>query len=212
MDAGVIFENVDFNYGKKKLFENLSLKISAHKLTCLTGSTGSGKTTILRLIAGLEKPHNGKIFIHGKQVAGDGIFISPPERQVGLIFQDLALWSHFTVEHNIAWGLKKGNDKEQKVRGMLDKFKIRDLSARYPHELSGGQKQLVALARSLALEPQLLLMDEPLSNLDSKMKTHVMNCILDLKKHSGITLVYVTHDQRDVEVLADEVVGMDLIV
>ena len=208
MEASIVFENVSFGYGKKKLFEDLSFKISGNKLTCLLGNTGSGKTTILRMIAGLEIPAKGNIYINEKQVAGDGVFISPAERKVGLIFQDLALWPHFTVHKNIAWGLKnkKADDADEKAFDMLDTFNIRSLSDRYPHELSGGQQQLVALARSLVLEPQILLLDEPLSNLDSKMKSVVMNYILELKQQFDITLVYVTHDHRDTEKLADEII------
>lgn len=204
----IIFEKIAFAYGTKKLFEELSFTTSGNKLTCLLGSTGSGKTTILRMIAGLEIPAKGKIYINGKQVAGDGVFVSPSERKVGLIFQDLALWPHFTVYKNIAWGLKnkKVADADEKVLDMLDTFNIRSLADRYPHELSGGQQQLVALARSLVLEPEILLLDEPLSNLDSKMKSIVMNYILELKQQFNITLVYVTHDHRDTEKLADEII------
>ncbi len=203
----IVFENVSFSYGKKKLFEELSFKISGNKLTCLLGNTGSGKTTILRMIAGLEIPVKGNIYINEKQVAGDGVFIPTAERKVGLIFQDLALWPHFTAHKNIAWGLKnkKIDGADEKVFDMLDTFNIRSLADRYPHELSGGQQQLVALARSLALEPEILLLDEPLSNLDSKMKSVVMNYILELKQQFDITLVYVTHDHRDIEKLADEI-------
>lgn len=204
----ITFENVSFAYGKKTLFEDLSFTISGNRLTCLLGSTGSGKTSILRLIAGLETPASGNISINGKLVAGEGVFISPADRKVGLIFQDLALWPHFTVHKNIAWGLKNNNiaDADEKVFDMLDQFNIRTLADRYPLELSGGQQQLVALARSLVLEPQILLMDEPLSNLDSKMKSMVMNYIIGLKQQYNITLIYVTHDHRDTEKLADEIV------
>ncbi len=208
MEASIVFEKVSFAYGRKKLLEELSFKISLNRLTCLLGRTGSGKTTILRLIAGLEIPSHGKIYINGKIVAGGGVCMLPSERKVGLIFQDLALWPHFTVYKNVAWGLKnkKTDDAGERVFDMLDTFNIRGLAERYPHELSGGQQQLVALARSLVLEPQILLLDEPLSNLDSRMKSVVMNYILDLKQQRNITLVYVTHDHRDTEKLADEII------
>lgn len=208
MEASIVFEKVSFAYGRKKLFSEICFKIHANKLTCLLGNTGSGKTSVLRLIAGLEIPAGGKIYINDELVAGDGTFISPAERKVGLIFQDLALWPHFTVYMNVAWGLKnkKADHAGEKVFDMLDTFNIRSLAERYPHELSGGQQQLVALARSLVLEPQILLLDEPLSNLDSKMKSVVMNYILGLKQQLNITLVYVTHDHRDTEKLADEII------
>ena len=204
--AAIIFEKVSFGYGREPLFNELNLHISGNKLTCLLGNTGSGKTTILRLIAGLEKPSDGKIYIGEKLVSGRNIFVAPSERKTGFVFQDLALWPHFTVYKNLAWGLKKQKDAENKVQDILEFFNIRSLSGRYPHELSGGQKQLVALARSLVLEPQILLMDEPLSNLDTKMKAHTHKYILDLKEHFDITIVYVTHDYRDAEKLADEII------
>jgi len=208
MEASIVFEKVSFAYGNKKLLEEISFRVSANKLTCLLGNTGSGKTTILRLIAGLEVPSAGKIYINEKLVAGNGVFISPSERKAGMIFQDLALWPHFTVYKNVIWGLKnrKMDDADERVFDMLDTFNIRSLAERYPHELSGGQQQLVALARSLVLEPQILLLDEPLSNLDTKMKSVVMNYILDLNQQFNITLVYVTHDHRDTEKLADEII------
>lgn len=204
----ITFENVSFAYGKKKLFEEISFSISANKLTCLLGSTGSGKTTLLRLIAGLEIPTHGTIYMSGKVVAGKSAFVPPAERKVGLLFQDLALWPHFTVFKNISWGLenRKASDAQEKVFDMLDTFNIRSLAGRYPHELSGGQQQLVALARSLVLEPQILLFDEPLSNLDTRMKTVVLRYILELKQQGNMTLVYVTHDHRDAEQLADEII------
>ena len=205
----IIFENVSFAYGRKKIFNNLNLTISSNMLTCLLGRTGCGKTTILRLIAGLETPSSGKIYIHEKIVAdSSGTFVPPSQRNVGLIFQDLALWPHFTVYDNVAWGLKIKKDKNtgEKVLDMLDLFGIRNLADRYPHQLSGGQQQLTALARSLAPEPKALLMDEPFSNLDSKTKSVVLNYVLDLKKQFDITLVYVTHDNSDAGKLADDII------
>lgn len=207
--TGIEFKEVDFAYGKKTVLDDLSLEISGNKLTCLLGSTGCGKTTILRLIAGLEAPKSGELFIDGQLVAdGSAIHIRSPQRQVGMIFQDLALWPHFTVYKNIAWGLKlkKVTNIEDQVFNMLDLFDIRSLSDRYPHQLSGGQKQLVALGRALILDPKILLLDEPLSNLDTKRKKAVMQHILDLKQQFDMTLIYVTHDHRDAEVLADEIV------
>ena len=207
--AGISFKSVSHAYGKKVVFENLSTEITGNKLTCLLGSTGCGKTTILRLIAGLETPTKGIIQIGGKVVTDNsGILVSPSGRGVGLIFQDLALWPHFTVFKNIAWGLKirKSSHIDEKVFDMLELFNIRALSDRYPHQLSGGQQQLVALARSLVLDPKILMMDEPLSNLDSKMKAKVIHYIVELKEQFNITIVYVTHDHRDAEALADEVI------
>ncbi|GIV33946.1 MAG: hypothetical protein KatS3mg031_1481 [Chitinophagales bacterium] len=207
MDSSIIFDKVSFGYGSKPLFRDLSFAVAANKLTCLLGSTGCGKTSLLRLVAGLEVPKEGRIVLNGQTVSGPGIFVSPSERRVGFIFQDLALWPHFTVFRNVVWALKQKKipDADALALDMLEAFNLQALADRYPHELSGGQKQLVALARALVLEPEILLMDEPLSNLDSKMKSRVLRYFRSLKDQFRITLVYVTHDHHDAELLADEI-------
>jgi len=205
-------KNITHYYGNTPALENLSLNIGENRLTCLLGGSGSGKTTILRLIAGLEIPSEGKIFIKNKAVTESGkILIPPHERNVGFIFQDLALWPHFTIYKNIAFGLTER--KEKKVREtvfeILDFFGIGDQAEKYPHQLSGGQKQLAAIARSLVLKPEILLMDEPLANLDVKLKRKILELIKNLKRKFDLTIVYVTHDHKEAFAIADEIVVLN---
>ena len=205
-------ENISFSYSDKKVLDDFSLTIKKGEITCLLGSSGCGKTTILRLIAGLEKPDKGSVSIDKKTLSKNGDNIVPPhKRDVGFIFQDLALWPHFTVYKNIAFALqqRKAPGIKDKVFGMLDHFGISDLSEKYPHQLSGGQKQLVAISRSLVLEPKVLLMDEPLSNLDVQLKKKILEHVRNLKSAFNITIVYVTHDHREAFAIADNVVVLN---
>ena len=205
-------QNITHNYGTKAVLRDMDLHIRAHQITCLLGSSGCGKTTILRTIAGLELPKQGSLIIGGKTVSQNHRMIIPPQdRDMGFIFQDLALWPHFTVFENIAFGLKerKETNIKEKVFEMLDFFALGDYAERYPHQLSGGQKQLVAISRSLVLKPKILLMDEPLANLDVKLKRKILEHIKKLKERFNLTLVYVTHDHREAFAIADEVVVLN---
>ncbi len=205
-------QNIDHSYGNKSVLENFSLKIGSNGLTCLLGSSGCGKTTVLRLIAGLEIPKSGKVIIENKIVSENGKIIVPPhKRNTGFIFQDLALWPHFTVYRNIAFGLieQKEKDVKQSVYKMLEFFGLQSLAGKYPHQLSGGQKQLVAISRSLVLNPTVLLMDEPLANIDVKLKRKILDHIIELKRNFNITIVYVTHDHREAFAIADNIVIMN---
>lgn len=202
-------ENISHQYGAKKVLEDLSLEITQHHFTCLLGNTGSGKSTLLRIIAGLEKPSAGKVWLRDQVVTDGHHLLMPPEkRNIGYIFQDLALWPHFTVYDNVAFGLKvrKVKDRQDKVKQVLDYFNLNNHASKYPHQLSGGQQQLVALARSLVLEPDILLLDEPLSNLDIQLRQLMMGHLLRLKEQENITFVYVTHDPREASKLADDLV------
>ena len=199
-------------YGDNTVLQGLNLSIEDGTLTCLLGGSGCGKTTILRLIAGLETPLSGAISLDGHSVTENGRILIPPHRRgVGFIFQDLALWPHFTVYKNIAFGLeeRKEPDVKQTVYEMLDFFGLRDHALKYPHQLSGGQKQLVAISRSLVLRPKVLLMDEPLANLDVKLKRKILEHIGNLKQQFDLTIVYVTHDHREAFAIADEVVVLN---
>ncbi len=204
--------NITHYYGDKVVLQNLSLKIEPNQLTCLLGGTGSGKTTILRLIAGLEIPWSGQISIQDKIVTQSQKIITPPhQRDLGYIFQDLALWPHFTVYKNIAFGLeeRKEKDIENKVFKMLDFFGLMEHAKKYPHQLSGGQKQLVAISRSLILNPKILLMDEPLSNLDIKLKRKILGHIKNLKQDFDLTIVFVTHDHKEAFAIADRIMVLN---
>ena len=204
--------NITHNYKDKVVFSDFSLKMEAGKLTCLLGDSGSGKTTILRLIAGLEIPLKGNVVIDNKTVTSDNnIETEANKRNIGYIFQDLALWPHLTVYKNIAFGLQeqKTENIKQTIIEILTQFGIEEHINKYPHQLSGGQKQLVAIARSLVLKPQLLLMDEPLSNLDVKLKRKLLEHIKTIKQQYDLTIIYVTHDHREAFEIADNIVVLN---
>lgn len=205
----IFVENISHQYGDKKVLEDISLEITQQHFTCLLGNTGSGKSTLLRMMAGLEKPSAGKVWLRNRLVTdGHHLLVPPEKRNIGYIFQDLALWPHFTVYDNIAFGLKvhKVKDRHDKVKRILDYFNLNAHASKYPHQLSGGQQQLVALARSLVLEPDILLLDEPLSNLDVQLRHRMIDHLLRLKEQKNITFVYVTHDPREASQLADHLV------
>lgn len=205
-------KDITYAYGGKPILQNLSLNIKAKQLTCLLGSSGSGKTTILRLIAGLEKPQSGKIIINNKVVAQDkSLIVLPHQRNIGFIFQDLALWPHFTIYKNIAFGLNERKEKNVKetVSRILDFFGLQAQAEKYPHQLSGGQKQLVAISRSLVLNPEILLMDEPLANLDVKLKQRILGHIKKLKQNFDLSIVYVTHDHKEAFTIADQIIVLN---
>ncbi len=205
-------QNIRHYYGDISVLEGLDINFESNQLTCLLGGSGSGKTTILRLIAGLETPQQGEIEIDGHLVTkANQIVISPQDRSVGFIFQDLALWPHFTVYKNIAFGLQERKEKNIKetVFRMLQFFNLQEHAEKYPHQLSGGQKQLVAISRSLILEPKILLMDEPLASLDVKLKRKILEHIKSLKKHFDLTIIYVTHDHKEAFEIADKIVVLN---
>ena len=211
--------NITHTYGIKPVLHDLTLDIEANQLTCLLGSSGSGKTSILRLIAGLEIPKSGEITIDNISVTENKqILIPPHKRTIGFIFQDLALWSHFTVYKNIAFGLTERKttgrqSKEKNVKDtvfeMLSFFGLQEHAEKYPHQLSGGQKQLLAISRSLVLKPKILLMDEPLTNIDVKMKRKILEHIKKLKQNFNLTIIYVTHDHKEAFAIADKIVVID---
>ena len=206
------FDNITHSYGSKLVLNNLTLNIEANQLTCLLGGSGCGKTTILRLIAGLEIPQNGEITIENKIVTNNKKIIVPPhQRNIGFIFQDLALWSHFTIYKNIAFGLKQRKEKNVKdtVFQMLNFFGLQEHAKKYPHQLSGGQKQLLAISRSLVLKPKILLMDEPLTNIDVKLKRKILEYIKNIKRNFDLTIIYVTHDHKEAFAIADKILVLD---
>lgn len=207
--AIISLQNITKSYANSPIIQNISLDFKEGKTTCLLGNSGCGKTTLLRLIAGLEKADEGKIFIDAKLASENNKIIIPPsQRKIGFIFQDLALWSHMSVYENIAFGLEIKESKEikEKVLEILDFFGITKQQNKYPNQLSGGQQQLVAIARNLVLNPKILLLDEPLANLDVKLKTKMRNQIKELRDKFSISIIYVTHDHQEAFLLADEIV------
>ena len=190
-------KNINVSYGSNHVLKEVSLNIENKDFYTFLGPSGCGKTTLLRLIAGFEKSSSGELFIDGKEVSS----LNPWERDVGMVFQNYALWPHMTVYKNISFGLeeKKIDKKEIKSRvdEVLELVDLKDLSGRYPFQLSGGQQQRVALARTLVVKPKVLLLDEPLSNLDAKLRVQMRKELQDLHKKIGITSIFVTHDQEE---------------
>lgn len=195
--------------------DNLSITIEDGDFVTLLGPSGCGKTTTLRQIAGLETPTSGEIIIDGKKVFSsvDMIDVSPAKRDVGFLFQNYALWPHMTVYKNIAFGLEnlkwEKNRIQERVKELLALLKIEEYASRYPSELSGGQQQRVAIARTLATNPRVLLMDEPLSNLDAKLRMEMRTELKRLHRETGATFVYVTHDQLEAMTLATKICLLD---
>lgn len=198
MNAKLELKNVSFSFGNEPVINDFSLRVEEGSFTTLLGASGCGKTTLLRLISGFLEPKSGEILIDGQNQAG----IEVNERKVGMVFQDYALFPHLSVAQNIAYGLKiqKNLSKDEisgKVQEISESLGIEDLLSKNPHELSGGQQQRVALARSLVLKPKILLMDEPLSSLDTKLRAKVRGELKEIQQKLKITLVYVTHDQEE---------------
>jgi iron(III) transport system ATP-binding protein len=178
---------------------NLSLDVNKGEVLALVGESGSGKTTLLRLIAGFEQPDQGSIRLHGRILADSRTFIDPEKRNIGMVFQDYALFPNMRVDENLAYGLHRFPKKERAamVAAAKELVGISELGNRYPHELSGGQQQRVALARALAPQPEVLLLDEPFSNLDELLKDHVRQEIKAILQKAETTSIFVTHDTRD---------------
>ena len=208
----VELKDVIKRYGDVTAVDNVSLQIEDGESVVLLGPSGCGKTTTLRLIAGLIHPDKGRILIEGKEVASKDTSVPPEKRGLSMVFQSYAVWPHKTVAQNIAYGLKlKGfgrNEIKENVAKSLKLVQMSQLADRYPSELSGGQQQRVSLARALVLEPKILLLDEPLSNLDATLREEMRFEIRELQKRLGITTIYVTHDQEEAMVIADRLVVM----
>ncbi len=209
----VHLDSVSKLYSGEKILDDVSLEIDEGERITILGPSGCGKTTILRLIAGFIAPDAGFISIAGSVVAQAGEIIKLPEqRHLGMVFQDLALWPHLSVAGNIEFGLKaKGlarTERQRQIRKVLDLVGMLGFADRRPAELSGGQQQRVALARALALEPKVLLMDEPLSSLDLDLNIRLRQEILGLQRKLGFTLLYVTHDRDEAFAIASRVVLM----
>lgn len=208
MKGSVRFENVTKNFGNVVALKPLSLDITPGTLVTLLGPSGCGKTTTLRLIAGLESASDGKILIGGQDVT----HLSATYRKVSMVFQSYALFPHMTVLENVGYGLSvKGIAKAElrdRAEAGLETVGLRGFGARLPSELSGGQQQRVAVARAIVLEPEVLLLDEPLSNLDAKLRRHVREEIRQIQQRLGLTAVYVTHDQEEAMAVSDRIIVM----
>lgn len=201
--------DVHKSFGKNHVVKGINLTVDNGEFICLLGPSGCGKTTLLRMIAGLAETDEGKIVVDGRNITD----LPPDKRSNGMVFQNYALFPHMTVEQNIAYGLKRRKvdkkDIKERVMGALETVRLAGLAKRYPKELSGGQQQRVALARALVMNPDLLLLDEPLSNLDAKLRKEMRLEIRNIQKKMNITTIFVTHDQEEALTMADTIAIMN---
>lgn len=197
--------NLACGYQDQRVVQHLNLHLNAGDIGCLLGSSGCGKTTTLRAIAGFEPVHEGEITLAGEVISRAGFTLAPEKRRIGMVFQDYALFPHLTVADNIAFGIRNHPRQKQVVQEMLELVNLGALGTRHPHELSGGQQQRVALARALAPEPQLLLLDEPFSNLDGELRRRLSHEVRDILKARGTSAILVTHDQEEAFAVSDHV-------
>jgi iron(III) transport system ATP-binding protein len=209
--ADLVVDNLRLRYGAVDILKGVSLSVDRGQIVALLGPSGSGKTTLLRSVAGLEEPHGGRIAIAGRTLfdGEKGVNVPPEQRGLGLVFQSYALWPHKSVFGNIAYPLKLrgvgASEIKTRVQKALDSIGIGHLAERYPHQLSGGQQQRVALARALVYEPPVILLDEPLSNLDAKLREEARIWLRRLITDLGLSALCVTHDQVEAMALADRV-------
>jgi len=205
----VRLEGVVKSFGRVKALDDINLEVRDGESMVLLGPSGCGKTTTLRIIAGLEKPDKGRVLFGDRDVT----LLPPRSRNISMVFQSYAVWPHMSVFDNIAFPLriKKYQEPEirRRVKWAAELLRIEDLLDRYPHQLSGGQRQRVAVARAIVVEPDVLLMDEPLSNLDALLRVKMRSEIKKLQRAVGVTMIYVTHDQTEAMVIADRIAVMD---
>ncbi|QYJ78370.1 ABC transporter ATP-binding protein [Shewanella acanthi] len=205
MTSTLSIHQVHSDYQGQQVLQGLDLTIQPGEISALLGPSGCGKTTLLRAIAGLQAISQGEIHINGNVVSGAGQFVPSERRGIGMIFQDYALFPHLTVAENILFGVSKltASQRQARLDEMLALVKLEGLAKRYPHELSGGQQQRVSIARALAYEPQLLLLDEPFSNIDAQVRHSMMAEIRSILKQRNVSAVFVTHSKDEAFVFAD---------
>ena len=205
----VDIQKVSLAYGSIAVLRNVSLTIEPGEFFALLGPSGSGKSTLLRLIAGFNSAQAGRVLVDGRDISQ----VPPWRRDIGMVFQNYALWPHMTVWDNVAFGLQERRlpkrEVRDKVAAALARVGLTEFGARRPNQLSGGQQQRVALARTIAIEPLVLLLDEPLSNLDAQLRVHMRAELLALQRNLGITTIFVTHDQEEALSVADRVAVLD---
>ncbi len=202
-------KDLSHSYNRDEIsLKNISLTINKAEKVSILGPSGSGKSTLLRLIAGLEKPYSGTITIQDKIVSSTNQIVAPEKRNVGLVVQDKALFPHLTVEKNIGFGIRKNQEKTKIISDLLSLFKIEHLSKKYPHEISGGEQQRTAFARSMAPNPELLMLDEPFSALDKELKEELYTDLSQIFKERKQTIILVTHDIDEAKVLSEKQINL----
>jgi len=207
--AGISIRGVDLSYGRNRILRDVSIEVAPGEFFAFLGPSGCGKTTLLRLIAGFAQADRGTVEVGGRDIGG----LPPWKRDVGMVFQSYALWPHMSVRRNVAFGLEERRlpraEVERRVDAALERVGLAALGDRKPSQLSGGQQQRVAVARTIAIEPKVLLLDEPLSNLDAKLRVQVRRELRDLQQRLGITTIFVTHDQEEANTICDRIAVMN---
>ncbi|WP_318389005.1 ABC transporter ATP-binding protein [Enterobacter sp.] len=210
--TAIRLQGISYAFGSHTVLDDIDLTIDAGSVVALLGPSGCGKSTLLRLLAGLTQPAKGEIHFGDRLVAKPDWSLPPEARDIGMVFQDYALWPHMTVAQNVAFPLKMRNvpraERDARVAKALARVGLEAFADRKPSGLSGGQQQRVALARAIVGEPRVLLFDEPLSNLDSELRESLCTEMARLLRQLGTTAVYVTHDRREAEILADRIVHL----
>ncbi|WP_456296204.1 ABC transporter ATP-binding protein [Vibrio sp. AK197] len=211
MNSALSINHLTCKYDQQVILESLSLKVEQGEIVCLLGASGCGKTTLLKAIAGLLPLSSGSISLRHQTLDDGRDWLPPEQRNIGMIFQDYALFPHLTVAENVGFGLTdvKPNERADKVNEMLHLVHLQDFAQRYPHQLSGGQQQRVAIARSLAYKPDLLLLDEPFSNIDTQVRHELIAEIRRLFKQQGVTAIFVTHSREEAFAFADKMAVMN---
>ncbi|MCX7324892.1 MAG: ABC transporter ATP-binding protein [Hyphomicrobiales bacterium] len=207
--ASVLVEDVNLSYGATHVLKSINLEVRPGEFFAFLGPSGCGKTTLLRLIAGFNVAQSGRVMVGGDDISG----LPPWKRDVGMVFQSYALWPHMTVAKNVAFGLEERKlpkaEIDRRVKAALELVGLAHLAERRPSQLSGGQQQRVAVARTVVIEPKVLLLDEPLSNLDAKMRVQVRRELRDLQQRLGLTTIFVTHDQEEANTICDRIAVMN---
>ena len=203
-------KKLDFAYGMNQILFEFDFSLEESQIGCLLGPSGCGKTTVLRAIAGFENPSKGEIVLNGNKLNGSKIFVEPEKRQIGMVFQDIALFPHLSVESNIQFGIRTltQTQRDKRSNELLDLVGMSQFKKTYPHELSGGQQQRIALARAIAPKPSLLLMDEPLSSLDEELREQLAREIRLILQQEKISAILVTHDQNEAFAVGDHICVM----
>ena len=199
-----------YDNANTETLKGVHLAMNQGQVLAVVGPSGGGKSTLLRILAGLERPSKGTMVMDGETIFSDHLFVNPDKRGVGMVFQDYALFPHMTVEKNIDYGLFKlaAGEKKRRISEVLKLVNLEGFEKRYPHEMSGGQQQRIALARALAPRPKVLLLDEPFSNLDTHLLEKVRDELFDIIRASGTTTVMVTHNPEDARSQADEIISI----